>query len=88
MSDQVQVSVSVPAQAKALGDALVLVVADIKAKKSIAAIVADSLPALLVAVENYSELQAELQDPQLLVYAGLLGGEILQALKAAPAATT
>ena len=80
MSD-VDVTVTVPAEAKVLADSLVKLVSDLKAKKDLATVTADVLPGLLDAVSKFSELQAEFKDPALPVLAGLLAGQLVVALK-------
>jgi hypothetical protein len=85
MSD-VAITIQVPQAAKQLGDALVQLVSDLKAKNSITA---DAISVAEDAVSNFAELKLEASDPQLVQYAGVLAGQLAQALLApapAPAA--
>lgn len=84
--NDVSVSVSVPKELNALGNAIVAIVADLKAGQSLAVVAASSLPALLEAVSAYAELKAEIADHAIYMEAGLLVGQLLQALIPAPAA--
>lgn len=62
------VSISVDDEIKALGDALGVLVADIKAKKATAQIVSDALPGLLVAVGGFQNMAADFKKPENQVY--------------------
>lgn len=81
----VEVTVSVPAAAKKLVDGLIQVVADLKAGKGWVAVAADAEPIVVGAIGSLSELESEMSDPQLAVLGGLFAGQLIQALKSAPA---
>lgn len=72
----------VPKEAKDVKDLVVGLVKDIVAKKSIAEISGDALPKLMAAVEGFSALAEEAKSPQIAVLAGLLAGEVGEALMA------
>jgi hypothetical protein len=78
----VQITVTVPQAAQALGAALVQLVSDVKAKGSLTA---DAVALVETAVANFSELKLEASDPNLPAYAGLLAGQLVGVLVAAPA---
>lgn len=63
-----QVPLSVDDEIKSLGDALGILVADIKAKKSITQIAADSLPGLLSAVGGYQAAAVDIKKVDNQVY--------------------
>jgi hypothetical protein len=53
------------------------VASDLKAGKAASAVIADAVPALVVALEGAGDLSAELQDPQAVVNAAVLFAEQL-----------
>lgn len=58
---KIPVQINVPKESKDVIDALVVLIADLKAKKSLVEISSDMLPRLLVAVEGYDQLGDELK---------------------------
>lgn len=55
------VPLSVDDEVKSLGDALSMLVSDIKAKKGTAAIIGDALPLLMSAVAGYAAIGADIK---------------------------
>lgn len=78
-----QVQLNVADEIKALGDSLKSLIADIKAKKSIAEIAGDVLPQLIGAVGGFQSMGADIKlvDNQLYILRS-----ILEPLEPAPAA--
>ncbi len=79
----VQVTITVPQAAQALGSSLVQLVTDIKAKGNLTA---DAVSLVETVVANFAELKLEATDPNLPAYAGLLAGQLVGLFVAAPAA--
>lgn len=77
-----QVQLQVDDEMKAAGDALGLLIADIKAGKTVAQIAADVLPGLVSAVGGYASMATDIKKPDNQLY--LLRG-ILAAVEPAPA---
>lgn len=63
-----QVQLSVADEVKALGDAVIAEIADVKAKKGAAVYMADATPALLSLAGNYANIGADLKSPDDLAY--------------------
>lgn len=80
----VQVSVAAPAGIKAVGDLLIAIIVDVKAGKAAGAIVEDAVPGLISAMGLIGELGADLKEASVIPYAGLLAGQLVAALMAAP----
>lgn len=75
----VQVIVNVPDEVKALGDAMLVLAADIKAKKSASQIIADTIPGLLQGLGGLSALGADVKTPAVRGYLALVLEEIVEA---------
>ena len=88
----VDLTIKVPQAAKTFGDALLVLLTDIAAKKDWSVIVGDSLPKFLAALPQYAQLPIEAKTPEFDQYIGLLLGQITaaflqpQPVVAAPAA--
>lgn len=78
MSEVVMVAetVQVPKEAKDVKDLILVMVQDIKAKKSAAEIAGDALPKLMAAIDGFDKLGDEAKTPQIAVLGGLLGGQV------------
>ena len=63
-----EVQLMVADEVKALGDSLGMLIADIKAGKGLAAIVADVLPGLLSAVGGYADVPADMKSVDNQIY--------------------
>lgn len=72
----VQQTVQIPKEMKDVKDLLVVLVKDIKAKKSVAEISGDALPRLVAAIDGFDKLGEEAKSPQAAMLGGLLAGEI------------
>ncbi len=84
MSDPVELvseSDQLPKESKAIKDAVVGVIAALKAKKPLTELIASELGALEAAVSGYAALPGELSSPQEPVLAGLMAGQIIAALR-------
>lgn len=77
----VKVEVEVPKEMKEVADFIVGLVQDIKEKKSVTAIAAENLPALMGAVQGFESLSAESKSEQAYALYGLLVGDLIKALK-------
>lgn len=73
--------VKLPKELSEVKKALVELVADIAAKKSVAEIVSENLPLLIQAVEGFEKMGEEIKAPEAANVAALLGAEVFQALK-------
>lgn len=80
MTVKIPVQLNVPKESKEVIDALTALVADLKAKKSLVEISTDMLPKLLIAVEGYDQLGAELKSDGRDDLAGYAVTQILGAL--------
>lgn len=81
----VDVALKVPKEMKEVGDLVLVLIADLKAKKSVSEMAGDVLQKLLAAMEGMQALGEEIKSPEAIQYVGLLGGQIAQVLMA-PAA--
>lgn len=72
--------VKLPKGAKELKDCIVLLVKKLHDKAPLADIVASELSALKSAIEDLGELPADVKVPAIAVVAGLLGGQVGEAL--------
>jgi len=63
-----QVTLNVADEVKALGDAIGVEVADIKAKKGVAVYVSDLMPALVSLAGSYQALPADIKQPDDIAY--------------------
>lgn len=72
------VQLSVDDEVKAAGDALKVLIIDIKAKKPIAQIAADALPGLLAAAGGFQNLGADIKKPDNEAYLAKCLSEALQ----------
>jgi hypothetical protein len=72
--------VSVPKEVSEVFDALALLVAEIKAKKEVAVIVAESLPAIIKAVDGFQNLGEEVKSAEFYDAAALGLGQLLKAI--------
>ena len=64
---------------------IVTLVKDIVEKKELSEIAKDSLALVIEAVKNYQELYAEIKDPSVTMFAGVLSAEIAEVFWKAPA---
>lgn len=62
------ITLQVDDEVAALGDLVVLEVADIKAKKGIAVELTDAIPAVISLAGNYQKLSADLKSPDDIAY--------------------
>ena len=76
----VQVVLVVPKESKEVVDALVSILQDVKAKKSIGEIAAGALPKIIVAVEGFDQLDDEAKSEHKGDLAAYLVNEIVKAL--------
>lgn len=76
----VSVELKVPKESKEVADAVFGIVADIKAKKSIAEIAGAALPNAIVAVEGYDMLDDEAKSAHKADLAAYLAKKIVEAL--------
>lgn len=75
-----EVKILVGKESKEVIDSVVGIIADIKAKKPVAEIVARSLPSLMTAVDGYDQLGDEMRSDsrnETVAYAGLQLAEVL-----------
>lgn len=75
-----EVKILVGKESKEVIDSVVGIIADIKAKKPVAEIVAGSLPSLMTAVDGYDQLGDEMRSDsrnETVAYAGLQLAEVL-----------
>lgn len=80
MIEKKEVVILVGKESKEVIDAVVGIIADIKAKKEVAEIVAGSLPSLMTAVDGYDKLDDEMKSDsrnETVAYAGLQITEVL-----------
>lgn len=77
----VKVEIEVPKEMLDVKTFLVELVADIKAKKSVASIAAENLPNLMAAVDGFNKLGEEAKVEQANNLYGLLVADLIKALK-------
>ncbi len=78
----VELTVKVPKEMQEISACLQKLVADIKAKKGITLIAAETLPGLVVAVEGYDKISDEVKSDEGVDCIALLGSGVYKALKA------
>ncbi len=74
----VQVQLNVDNEVKAVADALGLLIADLKAKKSINMIIADVLPGVISAISSYQTVGAEMNSVDNQVYVAKVIAQALE----------
>lgn len=78
--ETVPMQLNVPKEMKDVGDAMLTLAADMKAKKGVAEIAGDALPKLLAAAEGMDKLGEEAKSHEAKAYAGLLAGQLMDIL--------
>lgn len=77
-----QVSLTVDDEVKALGDAIAGLIADIKGKKALSAVLADSIPNLMAAVGGFAAFGGDLKKGDNQIYLVKCIAEPLEAVQA------
>lgn len=79
---RVEVILSVPKESKEVVDLIAFLIKELKAKKGLAEIAANTLPKLMVAVEGFSAIGEEVASDGQDEMAGYLVQQVMQELKA------